>query len=505
MNKFFKRLSGVVLSFGLVLSFSVSTFAQSPRVDFIDVSHYQGEQGLPLSFYQTIKNASVKGVVVKVSEGTYYVDPSASVNISNTRQAGLLVSAYHFARYKSVDGARNEADWFDKKLQLVGFNKDTDGQVVVDIEDNSLTTNKSDLTTYTNAFINEMKRLGYPKVDVYSGSYYYNNRLIPSNLPVSPWLASYPYTADINNVTAKFTNGTGAWQWSSSFYFTGLESFGRFDVSQDFAGKYTSGVVTTPQVQISNSSGNISLVDYMKSKGMDASFANRSKLAGQYGIVNYTGSAAQNLALLAKLESGQEPSNMNFDNSRLNTSQPISRPIDSNIVGSSKSTTSTGTYKIQSGDSLSKIASMFNTSVSSLVQLNVITNKNLIRVGQVLRVNGASTSSILASISANTYIVKSGDSLSVIAKRYGTTVSVLASINSIKNVNVLHIGQVLKLTTSVKATNTTSTKAVYYTVQKNDVVSKIASKFGVSIAQIKKLNNLNSKYTIYPNQKLKIK
>jgi LysM repeat protein len=81
----------------------------------------------------------------------------------------------------------------------------------------------------------------------------------------------------------------------------------------------------------------------------------------------------------------------------------------------------------------------------------------------------------------------------------------LASINGIKNVNVLHIGQVLKLTTSVKATNTTSTKAVYYTVQKNDVVSKIASKFGVTSSQIKSLNHLNSKYTIYPNQKLKIK
>jgi LysM repeat protein/GH25 family lysozyme M1 (1,4-beta-N-acetylmuramidase) len=448
MNKLVKRLGGIALSLGLTLSFGLTSYATSPRVDMIDVSHFNNNSGEPLSFYQTIKNAGVKGVVCKVSEGSFYVDPAASVNISNARQAGLVVSAYHFARYKSVDGAKYEADYFAKKLDLVGFNKSTDGYVVVDIEDNSLTTNVSDLTAYTNAFMSEMSKLGYPRVDLYSGSYYYNSRLQPSKLPPSPWLASYPYTPDINNITAKFTNGTGAWQWSSTYYFTGMESFGRFDVSMDFAGKYTSGVVTTPPVQISTSSGNISLVDYMKSKGMDASFANRNKLASEYGIANYNGSAAQNLALLAKLESGELPSNMNFDNSRLNTSQPVARPVDSNIVGSSKSTT-TSTYTIKSGDSLSKIASRFNTTVSNLVKLNNIKNSNFIKVGQVLK------------ITANAKV---------------TTV-----------------------------TTTTSTKTVYYIVKRGDVVSKIAAKYGVTSSQIKSLNNLNSKYTIYPNQKLKIK
>jgi LysM repeat protein/GH25 family lysozyme M1 (1,4-beta-N-acetylmuramidase) len=443
MNKLFKTIGGFVVAIGLTVGFAIPSFAAQPRVDFIDVSHFNNNSGEPLSFYQTIKNANVKGVVVKVSEGTYYVDPSASVNISNARQAGMIVSAYHFARYKSVDGARNEADWFDKKLQLVGFNKDTDGQVVVDIEDSSLTTNKSDLTTYTNAFINEMKRLGYPKVDVYSGSYYYNNRLIPSNLPVSPWLASYPYTPDINNVTAKFTNGVGAWQWSSSYVFNGMSSFGKFDVSQDFAGKYTSGVVTTPTVQISTTSGNISLVDYMKSKGMDASFANRSKLAGQYGIANYSGSAAQNLALLAKLESGEQPSNLNFDNSRLNTSQPAPRPDNSNIVVSTKANTSTSTYKVVRGDTLSGIAKRYGTTTSKLASINGIKNINVLRIGQVLKLT--SSAKVTTTTTSKVYIVKRGDVLSKIAKANKTTVAKICSLNGIKNANKISIGQKLKI------------------------------------------------------------
>jgi LysM repeat protein len=322
-------------------------------------------------------------------------------------------------------------------------------------------------------------------------------------------LASYPYTPDINNVTAKFTNGTGAWQWSSTFMFTGMENFGRFDVSMDFTGKYTSGAVTTPLVQISNSSGNISLVDYMKSKGMDASFNGRAKLATEYGIDNYTGSAAQNLALLAKLESGQEPSNLNFDNSRLNTDQLAPRPVDTNVVGSNTTTymtTTSNTYTVQSGDSLSKIAQKFNTTIDKLVSLNNIKNRNFISIGQVLKINGSVSSPSPVVTQTGSYIVRSGDTLSGIAKRYGTTTSTLASINELKNPNVLRIGQVLKLSGNAKTVvQSKVSSSVYYTVRSGDVVSKIAAKFGVTSSQIKSLNNLNSKYTIYPNQKLRIK
>lgn len=52
-------------------------------------------------------------------------------------------------------------------------------------------------------------------------------------------------------------------------------------------------------------SGSLGLVDWMKSKGMNSSFNNRKKLAGQYGISNYSGTAAQNTKLLAKLQAGK--------------------------------------------------------------------------------------------------------------------------------------------------------------------------------------------------------
>lgn len=211
-----KVIIALVLSLGLAFSFGFSAYAQQPDVDFIDVSHHNAQKGLPLAFYQTIKKSGVKGVVVKVSEGSYYVDPAASVNVANAKQAGLIVNAYHFARFTSNESAKSEARWFDKKLQLVGFDKNKDGYVTVDVEAENLSNRPAKLTEYTNTFIKEMQSLGYKRVDLYSG-YYYNSRLLPKSLIVDkPWLASYPRNPIKNQPTANFSNGRGAWQWSQS-------------------------------------------------------------------------------------------------------------------------------------------------------------------------------------------------------------------------------------------------------------------------------------------------
>jgi GH25 family lysozyme M1 (1,4-beta-N-acetylmuramidase) len=320
-----KAITALALSIGLAFSFGFSANAEQPNVDFIDVSHHNSEKGLPLSFFQTIKQGGVKGVVVKVSEGSYYVDPAASVNVANAKQAGLIVNAYHFARFTSNESAKNEARWFDKKLQLVGFNKDKDGYVVVDVEDTNLSNSPSKLTEYTNTFIKQMYNLGYKRVDLYSGSYYYNSKLQPKNLIVDKvWLASYPSKPQKGQPTAYFSNGRGAWQWSQSYKFIGMGNYGFFDANEDYAGKYTN---KTSSAQVVTNSvgtiGNLSLVDYMKQKGMDVSFANRSKLAKQYGITNYTGTAAQNLALLAKLKAGEKPAKVNTSNSKLTTNPSV--------------------------------------------------------------------------------------------------------------------------------------------------------------------------------------
>lgn len=100
------------------------------------------------------------------------------------------------------------------------------------------------------------------------------------------------------------------------------------------------------------------------------------------------------------------------------------------------------TYTVKKGDTLSEIAVLFNTTVSALVKLNGIKNPNLIYPGQRLKISGNTTKQ---SSKSKVYVVKKGDTLSEIAKKYGTTVNKLVSLNKIKNPDLIFPGQKIKL------------------------------------------------------------
>lgn len=100
------------------------------------------------------------------------------------------------------------------------------------------------------------------------------------------------------------------------------------------------------------------------------------------------------------------------------------------------------TYIVRYGDTLSKIASKFNLSVSQIASRNNIKNINLINVGQKINVN---TTSSVAEPKNSKYTVKSGDTLSKIAYENRVTVSSLAKVNGIQNVNMIFEGQTLNL------------------------------------------------------------
>lgn len=94
------------------------------------------------------------------------------------------------------------------------------------------------------------------------------------------------------------------------------------------------------------------------------------------------------------------------------------------------------TYTVKKGDSLYKIANAYNTSVTAIMNLNNLTTNNL-SVGQQLKIPSSSTS-----LSGTTYIVKSGDNLYSIARRYNTTVDSIKKKNNLTS-NNLSIGQKL--------------------------------------------------------------
>ena len=204
-----------------------------------DVASFQPED---LGFFKALASQGVKAVIVKLTEGsadgTAYINPKAQNQIINARKAGLLVNAYHFARYTSIQDAKNEADFFVTVAKRMGIG--TDSVMAVDLEASEITPN---LNAKTNVFLQYVKDCGYPNVDYYSmASWFWNGTLNPDViLAKNKWVANY-------GVSQPGVNNVGTWQFSSSWTVNGV----KVDMSYDFSGFYTERHVTANSESVVN-------------------------------------------------------------------------------------------------------------------------------------------------------------------------------------------------------------------------------------------------------------
>ena len=139
------------------------------------------------------------------------------------------------------------------------------------------------------------------------------------------------------------------------------------------------------------------------------------------------------------------------------------------------------TVTVRSGDTLSSIARRYNTTVNQLLTWNKLSNANLIRVGQRLKVSVKTTSPPLVQ---TVYTVQRGDTLSAIARKYNTTVSQLVTLNGLKNANAIRVGQKLLLS------KPTATKK--YTVRSGDTLYTIALRFNTTVSRLATLNRISN-------------
>lgn len=163
-------------------------------------------------------------------------------------------------------------------------------------------------------------------------------------------------------------------------------------------------------------------------------------------------------------------------------------------------------HKVKSGDSLWAIAQQHNTSVSSLKSLNNLSS-DLIFPNQVIKTNSSKSSSTSSSSSGGTsYTVKSGDALSVIASKHNISLKNLMAWNNL-NTTLIYPGDKLVVSksgsTSSGSSSGGSNKGSTYVIKSGDTLSHIASRNNVSVASLKRWNNLSSDM-IYAGQKLSI-
>lgn len=150
-------------------------------------------------------------------------------------------------------------------------------------------------------------------------------------------------------------------------------------------------------------------------------------------------------------------------------------------------------HKVSRGESLSLIAKKYGSSTKAIMQANKLKSSS-IAIGQVLTIPGASGSVSIPVVSSSvetktktlTHVVQRGDYLGKIAARYKVSVADIKRENKLKS-DTLKLGQKLKVTVKVKEQPLRKHK-----VQRGEFLGKIASKYGVSVSSLREKNNLRS-------------
>ncbi|WP_263862999.1 GH25 family lysozyme, partial [Ligilactobacillus ruminis] len=212
------------------------------RGDAIDVASYQS--GLVLNDYKQLKAKGIKTVIVKVSQGTGYLNPAASNQIKNAIQAGLKVAVYHYATFNNSGSGRNEGKHMADCLRKLGLGPNT--LIFADMEDRATLNNQ--VKNGLNSFWNALNNAGYRNhaVYVYAG-YKYRDAVVSTVGKSRTWLAQYPFTPSRGGHYEKQwrNEGYGAWQFSSTARMPWNWGFGNLDLSVDFNGLLTNAPSTS--------------------------------------------------------------------------------------------------------------------------------------------------------------------------------------------------------------------------------------------------------------------
>ena len=357
--------------------------------------------------YSQVSASGIEIVYMKSSEGNDFVDPYFNQNYTNAKANGLKVGFYHYLTATSVEEAINQANFFVSTVS----GKNPDCLLAMDFESfNGLSVDE--INAIGLAFMQTVERISNKRAVIYSdtsnATSVFGGEL--TNYPL--WVAQYGEPEPTPNGNWETWVG---WQYTDQGEIPGISTF----VDRD---QYTDGILLDDTSPIPNPGG----------------------------------------------------------------STPPSGETTTTII-------------IQHGDTLNQLAIQYNTTVATLVQLNNIVNPNLIYAGATLIVPISGNAQNTTLSGDEIYIVKPGDTLSSIASQYNTTVRVLAVANNIRNVNLIYVGQRI-----IIPTDRYDTSHLLYKVRWGDTLWGISRRYGVSIATIVRLNRIANPNLIYAGDTLRI-
>jgi membrane-bound lytic murein transglycosylase D len=185
-------------------------------------------------------------------------------------------------------------------------------------------------------------------------------------------------------------------------------------------------------------------------------------------------------------------------------------------------------HRVRRGDTLYDLARAYGVSVSAIQKANNMGRRTMIREGKVLVIptvaaqdylydpSGAVASKAHTGSGPVSYKVRRGDTLSGIARRYGTTANAIAAASGISVRKTLQIGERLEVWPGVRSTSevrrlaqgggtSTADGGLVHTVRRGDTLWRIASTYNTSVDRLCSMNNLSRHQTIYPGMKLTVR
>lgn len=208
-----------------------ATNSEIGTVNTLDISAFQ--PNISEATYQQYHNQGINNMVVKLSEGTDWVNTYAQQQVTRASQAGMNVSAYHFVRFTSASQAQAEAQLFARMARGIGLSSNT--LMIADVEQVPQTL-YAGIANNLNVFWQTLSSLGFTNHGVYTGLYYDYQYNVSSTVgKARTWVAAYgPYQNAVRS------HGYGAWQYTNNWNGTHIDASIDYGMFTNYAAAKTS-------------------------------------------------------------------------------------------------------------------------------------------------------------------------------------------------------------------------------------------------------------------------
>ena len=402
----------IILSLLFTCSIYLPTHAFGP-------SSNQIYQGIDISSWQknvdfsAVKDSGIDIVYIKSSEGTTYINPYFESGYSNAKANGLKVGFYHYVTARTTSQAIDEAIFFARVVS----GKQADCKLVMDFENfGNLSVNQ--INEISEVFLETLESATNSQPIIYSNAYSARTIFSQELTKYPLWVANYGVTAPGSN--GKWDTWVG-WQYTSTGTLNGVSGY--VDRNQFTDGVLLSSTNPLPTPETSEVPSTENTIVYTIKRGDTL-----SEIAMEFGTT---------VSNIVSLNTFITNPNLIY------SGQQLTIKATSGASGSSNSI-----YIVKRGDTLSHIALKYNTTVNRLVQLNNIKNPNLIYTGQQIIIDSSeSIGNGQNSCGKVLYKIKRGDTLSRLAIQYRSTVQEIATINNIANPNLIYAGSTIRIPT----------------------------------------------------------